>query len=630
MSPDQRDTTRFEYDDLCRRTAAIDVRGRRTRFDYTEFGLLEAIWEPHPDTTLAPGAAYEPLPTLYTYSPDWWNLATVTDGTIKTTYVYHPNGSDVDAVRDALGGETRYEYDAIKRPRFVRRIAGVASGYAAGLRSPPPPSVVEYRYDDVGRLRTMIDPIGVVSTWLSDAGGRLIRRCVASVCDRTEYNDHVNPTTLITRNGDYIQQRFDAAGAMIGKVINQGTSTKIDSIDFGYDTDGNLTAVNNQYSRISRSYDRYGRLGYEGQGIRKGTSGFFHTVEVWHAFDRNGRRKRTYIDGTSKMVRQCTPAPIDADTMPSCMQPWVRSATDSVTYHYDRSGNLDRITNTLWGYGGNAWGYAYDAKGRLARHTVPSTSAGSNDVQWSYDDNDQISHYDLASRPDEQPIRDGLGRVIQLNTWHTTQYTFDGLGQLTHSSSTAGSPSSDEFWYDKAGNRDRDQRWDLTYDGAGKLVSKQSGGCQLRYRYNLNGDQTEQYWNGAPCGDTKRVSSYDPAGRMTRMETYPAVCGTNQEPCYQPRTFWYDGLGRRILMEADSASSATSSGERGLWRYWWVDDNVLVKTFNIPNDTAVDWTWPEIRRVAGDTLRTVGEWFFYAPGARSGLMLPSRLSAPGA
>jgi len=73
------------------------------------------------------------------------------------------------------------------------------------------------------------------------------------------------------------------------------------------------------------------------------------------------------------MVRQCTPAPIDADTMPSCMQPWVRTATDSVTYRYDRSGNLDRITNTLWGYGGNAWVYAYDAKGRLARHTVPST-----------------------------------------------------------------------------------------------------------------------------------------------------------------------------------------------------------------------------------------------------------------
>ena len=178
----------------------------------------------------------------------------------------------------------------------------------------------------------------------------------------------------------------------------------------------------------------------------------------------------------------------------------------------------------------------------------------------------------------------------------------------------AGSASSDEFWYDNAGNRVRDQRWELSYE-AGKLVSKQSGACQLRYRYNLNGDQTEQYWDGAPCGDTRRVSTYDPAGRMTRMETYPAVCGTNQEPCYQPRTVWYDGLGRRILMEADSASSATSSGERGLWRYWWVDDNVLVKTFNIPNDPEVDWTWPEIRRVSGDTLRTVGEWFFYAPGA---------------
>ena len=175
----------------------------------------------------------------------------------------------------------------------------------------------------------------------------------------------------------------------------------------------------------------------------------------------------------------------------------------------------------------------------------------------------------------------------------------------------------------------RDQRWDLTYDAAGTLVSKQSGGCRLRYRYNLNGDQTEQYWDGAPCGDTKRVSSYDPAGRMTRMETYPAVCGTNQEPCYQPRTFWYDGLGRRILMQADSASSATSSGEQGLWRYWWVDDNVLVKTFNLPNDPEVDWTWPEIRRVSGDTLRTVGEWFFYAPGADNLLGSINPLLAPG-
>ena len=300
-------------------------------------------------------------------------------------------------MRDALGGETRYEYDAIKRPRFVRRIPGLASGIAAGSHPAPPPSVVQYQYDDAGRLKTMIDPIGVV-------------------------------------------------------------------------------------------------------------------------------------------------------------------------------------------------------------------------VGWTYNDDDQLTYYDLASRQDEALTRDGVGRVIRNTTWHTTNFTFDGLGRLTHSTSTHGAPSSDEFWYDAAGNRDRDERWDMSYDAAGKLVSKESGGCLLRYRYNLNGDQTEQYWDGNPCGDTKRVSTYDPAGRMTQLETWPAVCGTNQPPCYQPRTFWYDGLGRRILMRADSASGATSSGEQGLWRYWWIDDNVFVKTFNTPVAGEEDRDWPSIRRASDDTVST-GEWFFYAPGA---------------
>lgn len=100
--------------------------------------------------------------------------------------------------------------------------------------------------------------------------------------------------------------------------------------------------------------------------------------------------------------------------------------------------------------------------------------------------------------------------------------------------------------------------------------------------------------------------AYNSADQL--VSTVTQIDGTGGS-LYQDRTFWYDGIGRRILMRV----SGDSVRDRGTWRYFWFGDHVGVKTYN-PNDSAyADFYWPRITRTSGQVTGN-GEWYFYGPG----------------
>jgi len=84
---------------------------------------------------------------------------------------------------------------------------------------------------------------------------------------------------------------------------------------------------------------------------------------------------------------------------------------------------------------------------------------------------------------------------------------------------------------------------------------------------------------------------------MTRSVTLRQVGG---ELLQEERTFWYDGLGRRILLLSEGH---TASGQRaadyGMWRYFWFGDHVGVKTYNGIDSADADLWWPAMTRNAG-------------------------------
>ena len=602
ISP-ERDTVRMTYDAYGRRDSVIDARGNVTTFVSRNDGLVSQIVEPLVPTT------------VYAYDSVTLNLTSITRGNATTSYIYSGNGSDVYQVLDPVNAQTTYYYDALKR--VVRVDQQSDSG----------PVTTQYGYIDSLRVRTQTDPLGRVARWTMDAGGRLIQRCVvAGWCEATAYGDQVNPTRMSLRNGVLIDHEFDAAGRVTRKLSGVGGYEPPDTVEFAYDQAGNLVQADNKYSRVFRAYDAYGRLVAERQSVRRwnaesdGSYAFHGPTMIRHDYDRNGRRRATYLEALGRQQRACYPRLVDYDEVDPCQQPFRVLPTDSITFAYDRNSNLTSLTSTIWritaGSGNNQWTYVYDAQNRPDAATVPRTT-GSYPRDWVYDAQGHLTrHFTGGSSGgfiDETLVPDVMGRTVTYSGNYTRNYEYDMLGRLKHSSGTGGGPA-ETFLYDKGGNRVTDTRWTYIYNDRGQLAEKYEGNggaqqCRMRYVYDENGNQTlEDLAVNVQCSNvTKREMGYDRDNRMVTMIVQTSAGrGT--------RTFWYDGLGRRVMMRADDLESSALSTDAGTWRYFWADDNVLVQTRSVLDTIDGDYEYPSIRRTNG-ALGGRGQWFLNGPGA---------------
>jgi RHS repeat-associated protein len=632
----EKDTVRFEYDSLGRRTFTIDALGRRTKFEYQANGLLSKIWEPHP--TIA--NAYDTLATIYAYGGTSQNLSSVTKGLVSTKYRYAANGSDIDSVIDPLNQATVYVLDQMKRPTIVRRLPGFASsgGTLGGPPSIVSAQVTQFTHGDTrsgidGYISTQTDAMGHVSTWYKDGAGRLTKRCVSgeAACETYYYGDGVNMTKLTTRKGRIVSMKYDGAGQLVSKIFGDDFAGNPDSLGFAWDDRGNMIAAINRYSSIQRGFDDYNNLVYEAQGIRSYYTTTFKWVEAWHTYDKNHRRKRTYLGNTTRMDSLCSPTPQGPnDTTISCPHPFQFSATDSITYAYDKAGNLTSLVNTFWDTGNQTWAFAYDRRNRRTGVTVPGATALTRSYGW--DEYDRLtSYHGMNNGPSGLNgtfTYDVGGRLLEGTTG--VVYGYDGFGQLYGDRAPGGLDRL--YTYDSLGNRRTDPTWQYEYTATGRLDYRRHrtsdpDRCIIDYTYDANGNQTSEgrRQGTSGCSDGWRDMRYNVQDQMDSSTTYSPHGGVTYK---YPRRFWYDALGRRIFMRSDSAlvagAGTDADNDVGYWRYFWLDDNVAVKTYNLPEpadtDTLryADMNWsPRLYRddsTSTGTLCGTGEWFFYEPG----------------
>jgi len=272
-------TTSFTYDDAGRMTRRTDRNSHTITYAYTPSDKVEKIT--YPDATTV----------NYTYNI-LDNLTSMQDATGTSNYTYDPVNR-ITSQTDSRGIVVHYIYDL--------------AGNLTELTYPGDRKVL-YTYDDLYRLKTVrIDWLNQEASYAYDEAGRLISLTNFNGTVTTYgYDSAGRPTTIDNAKSDgstISSYRFtlDGNGNRTGVEQNEPLQTLLETKDtaFTYNEKKNrlLTAGNNAFG-----YDKEGQLssGYE----KNYTFDFEHRLKsigegIEFTYDGKGTRIRTTRDGVT-------------------------------------------------------------------------------------------------------------------------------------------------------------------------------------------------------------------------------------------------------------------------------------------------------------------------------------------
>ena len=473
--------------------ARTDALGRRTENSYDAKGNLTQV-------KLLAGTA-NAVTYQYTYTPDYSQLATVTDPLNHTTTLSYTNGcltqikdalnhsttltcngfGQTTSIKDALNHTTQLIYDgydlysvidplnrtktyyrdslgrviATVDPLGNRNLATYDVNDRVSSSTDPNGATTQYHYDGNGNLTSRIDPTGNAITWSYDARNRnSVRTDQLVKTQNWTYDGLGNVLTYKDRKNQQLTLSYDAMGRLA-----QRTHADSTTIQYSYDTGNRLTQIVDSASgTITRSYDGLDRLTQE--QTAQGT--------VSYAYDTASRR-------TSQQV----------------------GATTATTYGYD-TGN--RLTQML--HGGETVGITYDDANRRATLVLPNNVTTS----YGYDNANQLL---------------SLGYSRGANNLGGLTYGYDVAGRKT---STTGSFASDELPAQTTSN--------YQYNAGNQLT----GGNAFTPSYDANGDMTADGKGNAYTWNARR--------QLTRIDQGVMVVAS----------FKYDAMGRRVSKIVGSAA----------------------------------------------------------------------------
>lgn len=470
------------------------------------------------------------------------DLTSITDTvgrTVSLGYVNHR----LTSLTDPLNRQVLYAYDAGGRLSTVRDVGGGlttygydANGRLQSILDPNSHSLVRNTYGGDGRVASQLDALGNATTFSWNAAMR-------------------TATMIDARSGAWIAV-YNANGTLASKSDPLGRTTS-----YTYDAMRNVASVTDPRGNTTTStWDGRGRL-----LTRVAPAPFYYTTT--NEYDQfgnlhgttNGRGYRTwfYYDAHNNLTRIQLPLA----NSPSIWLGYdpvgtgdLVSLTDArgkvTTFGYDAQGDLIRITRPL----GDAATMTYDPIGRMVARVDPRGNvAGGNPAlyTWTY-------VYDGAGRP--LSTTDPLG--------HTTSVAYDAAGDPI--SRTDANSHTTTYTYD-AGNRlvaVADARGATTtygYDSVGNLISRtDANGHATTYGYDLAGERTSAL---LPLGRLWTYA-YDPAGNVVSVvdaigNSTPAVGDGTTTYAYDALdrlssigysdgtagvTFGYDGAGNRTSM----------------------------------------------------------------------------------
>jgi RHS repeat-associated protein len=347
-------------DGVGRLTQLTNGKGDVTGYEYNPFDqIIRVIDAATEDTTLG----YDPngnvlsltdardKVTSYTYNSMGRN-DTRTDPLLRgEQYVYDANGN-LRQVTDRKGQVTTYTYDALDRLSQITyndqstttytydagdRLLQVADSIGGTITrtydgldrltsETTPEGAVSYTYDGADRRATMTVAGQPTITYGHDSGNRLTSITQASAVVTFGYDAADRRTTLTLPNGIVVTSIYDAASRVSELTYTLGT-TKLGTLSYAYDADGNRTAVGGTWARTglppalasaayddanqiltwagtSFAYDGNGNLTYDGQrtyswNARDQLTGVGGGVSASFSYDGSNRRQSKTVGGST-------------------------------------------------------------------------------------------------------------------------------------------------------------------------------------------------------------------------------------------------------------------------------------------------------------------------------------------
>ncbi|WP_144423899.1 DUF6531 domain-containing protein, partial [Xanthomonas graminis] len=380
-----------------------------------------------------------------------------------TEYLSYDGAGRVLSMKDANGTITDYTY----HPRGWLTTSTVRGADTAGDR------VTNIDYWPTGLVKQVTQPDGAFTAFTYDAAHRL-----TDIADNAGNTLHY---TLDNAGNRVKEDTKDASGTLkrtlsrvynqLGQLATQATASG-DPTDFGYDANGNTTAVTDALGhKTQNDYDPLNRLASTLQdvgGIAAETKfGYDALDNLTKITDPKGLDTTYAYNGLGDLTKLTSPD------------------TGVTTYTYDNAGNratqIDaRNIKTT---------YSYDALNRLTMLAYPTTSLN---VSYTYD----VSQTTCASGETY-----AIGRLARMQDGSgSTDYCYDRFGDLVRKvQTTNGKVFVLRYAYTKAGQLSR-----LTYPD----------GAAVDYVRNAQGQTTEV--GVTPAGGTRQVllnnATYYPFG----------------------------------------------------------------------------------------------------------------------
>ena len=423
--------TRYEYDIYGDRVALVDPLGNTEKWTYYVSGRVRSH-------TARDGAT-----TVLRYD-NRGNLASVQDAEGNFTRYRRAESGQVLRIEYPGGGQERFQYDLLKRPRIMRTIAGFEQ---------------HMQYDGEGRLVRLSDQIGAETRWDYTRGPDNLRGAMRSVTlpdGGTTFAAYDTEGMRIAVTNAEGGTRRSSYGAF--DLLETSTDEAGHSLQFEYNALTRLTAViNQQGERYEIAYDACGRI----------------TAER----DYSGLLTRFEYDAAGRLARAILPD--------GCQRLYTRNAAGQmVEVQYIKGKTVARTR------------FAYDAMGRRLRAETADSL-----IEYTYDAmgrtiSEIVNGRVIRSEYDEH----GLGRIARSGDVLPLEASYGLNGQM--SALRIAGHDHLNFAYDPRGfetMRSTDAGFALTqgYNATGQLIEQIAGALDTlpeEVRYGaLTGDPSNAH-----------------------------------------------------------------------------------------------------------------------------------------
>ena len=445
--------------------------------------------------------------------------------------------------------------------------------------------VTTFAYDPLGRLISVVDPIGVTTATAWDSLGRKLSLSVESggaVCLSNSFTYSDAQRTVVERDGKLtrITQQYDALRRLVSRTVEPRGEPLTRTV---YEMDdpskpfsqGRVSAVSGSGASYSFEYDAYGNQTGISISLQSELYSFQKTYDP---------KRRTLTHGFPDGSLQSNQYNLGGQLASVTLTPSGGVATQIVSYsNFDPFGAPGQA---VFGSGGQA-NYGYDQTGRLTSQSLaaPGGALLAN-ATFSWNDLHALTSIQdqITTGNSETFGYDSNGRLNSASgSFGQEQFTYDAGGNLTLKD---GVQYSGDWYQAKSGSLNGAPVFAAKYDANGNMISATRNGTTTEYLYDADNQLI------ASGGSTML---YDHAGRRVAKKTAGGITIYYPAPYYevavapdgsrQHTIFVFGGTGVVASMTAqESGSPIILPGLPGVGTFYEYADRI--RTTQIQTDSA--------------------------------------------